>query len=303
MPVLTLQKAQAPGAGVAQDHHRRVLLGPALADIGAGRSSHTVARLRRRISFASSMKPALTGALPGSSRACALGRGRDRLRSGAQIAMRGALATPPSPPNGSAMANSRSIEGYRRFRHGWTPARRWAELAEGQRPQGDGDRLLRQPGRSARSSTPAGEMFVVRNVANLVPPFEPTTLSRVSARWNSRSPSSRSRAWVVMGRLFGGLCGSADRPFRRCRPWRGHFIAHWIEMLAEARERSGRPSELAAGLPGDGWRACAFAARTCAPFPGCAEREEAAAEAARRLFRDRRRHPPLLRRGERASAR
>ena len=34
---LDVAEGAGAGAGVAEDHHRRVLLGPALADIGAGR--------------------------------------------------------------------------------------------------------------------------------------------------------------------------------------------------------------------------------------------------------------------------
>ena len=34
---LYVAEGAGPGAGVAEDHHRRVLLGPALADVRAGR--------------------------------------------------------------------------------------------------------------------------------------------------------------------------------------------------------------------------------------------------------------------------
>src|SRR3954462_12279014 len=67
------------------------------------------------------------------------------------------------------------LEGYRRFRAGdWARQRaRWAELAEGQNP-----RVMVIACSDSRVDptqifdTSPGEMFVVRNVANLVPPFE-----------------------------------------------------------------------------------------------------------------------------------
>src|SRR5688500_20229337 len=67
------------------------------------------------------------------------------------------------------------LQGYRRFREqGWKPEReRWAELREGQQP-----RIMVIACADSRVD-PAhifdvrpGEIFVVRNVAALVPPFE-----------------------------------------------------------------------------------------------------------------------------------
>src|SRR3954469_1812807 len=68
------------------------------------------------------------------------------------------------------------LDGYRRFRDtGWAREReRWSELAEGQSPK------VMVIACSDSRVDPAtifdarpGEMFVVRNVGNLVPPFEP----------------------------------------------------------------------------------------------------------------------------------
>ena len=67
------------------------------------------------------------------------------------------------------------IEGYQRFReNGWTREReRWAELAEGQSPKvmvlACSDSRV-DP--SIIFDAQPGQMFVVRNVANLAPPFE-----------------------------------------------------------------------------------------------------------------------------------
>ena len=69
----------------------------------------------------------------------------------------------------------RLIAGYRRFREtGWTPKRqRWADLGEGQQPE----KMIIACSDSRVDpaqifDVDPGEMFVVRNVAALVPPFE-----------------------------------------------------------------------------------------------------------------------------------
>ena len=67
------------------------------------------------------------------------------------------------------------LDGYRRFRSdGWQKAReRWEQLAEGQSPK-----VMIIACCDSRADpatifdTGPGEIFVVRNVANLVPPYE-----------------------------------------------------------------------------------------------------------------------------------
>jgi len=134
------------------------------------------------------------------------------------------------------------IRGYRRFRErGWTTQReRWAELAEGQRP-----RVMVIACSDSRVD-PAqifdarpGEMFVVRNVANLVPPFEPDNAYHgVSAALEFGVTQLEVEELVVMGHGFCGGCAAAlTGQFDDAEHGAGHFIAHWIDMLAEARSR------------------------------------------------------------------
>ena len=132
------------------------------------------------------------------------------------------------------------IDGYRRFRaHGWSEQReRWAELAEGQSP-----RVMVIACSDSRVD-PAqifdaapGEMFVVRNVANLVPPFEPdSNYHGVSAALEFGVTQLEVSELVVMGHGFCGGCAAAlTGQFDQAGHGAGHFIAHWINMLSEAR--------------------------------------------------------------------
>jgi len=133
------------------------------------------------------------------------------------------------------------LDGYRRFRRdGWATQRaRWSELADGQSP-----RTLVIACSDSRVD-PAqifdvspGEIFVVRNVANLVPPFE-TDSSRhgVSAALEFAVTQIPVSEIVVMGHEFCGGCRAAmTQVFEGAAPGAGGFIAHWVDMLDEARE-------------------------------------------------------------------
>ena len=134
------------------------------------------------------------------------------------------------------------IEGYRRFRtRGWSAQReRWAELAEGQNPKVmviacSDSRVDPTQIFDARP----GEMFVVRNVANLVPPYEPDSAYHgVSAALEFAVTQLEVEELVVMGHGFCGGCAAAlTGQFDDAGQGAGHFIAHWIDMLSEARER------------------------------------------------------------------
>ncbi|MEO6388676.1 MAG: carbonic anhydrase [Croceibacterium sp.] len=130
--------------------------------------------------------------------------------------------------------------GYRRFREtGWKPEReRWASLREGQEP-----RVMVIACSDSRVD-PAqifdvspGEIFVVRNVAALVPPFETSPGHHgVSAALEFAVQVLKVREILVMGH---GMCGGCKvaltQELHGTEPGKGGFIADWIEMLDDAR--------------------------------------------------------------------
>ena len=134
------------------------------------------------------------------------------------------------------------IEGYRRFRDsGWAREReRWSQLAEGQSP-----RVMVIACSDSRvdptqifDSGP-GQMFVVRNVAALVPPYETTGGHHgVSAALEFAVTQLLVEEVVVMGHGFCGGCAAAlTGQFDDAAHGEGHFIADWIELLREARDK------------------------------------------------------------------
>ena len=134
------------------------------------------------------------------------------------------------------------LQGYHRFRdHQWSAERqRWAELAEGQSPEVmviacSDSRVDPSQIFDARP----GEMFVVRNVANLVPPHEPDNAYHgVSAALEFAVTQLQVSELVVMGHGYCGGCAAALTGQFAGADWgAGQFIAHWVGMLDEARER------------------------------------------------------------------
>ena len=134
------------------------------------------------------------------------------------------------------------IHGYRRFREtGWAREReRWSELAEGQSPKvmviACSDSRV-DPGQIFDAKP--GEMFVVRNVANLVPPYE-TAAGRhgVSAALEFAVTQLEVEEVIVLGHGFCGGCAAAlTGQFDEAPHGEGHFIADWIDLLDEAREK------------------------------------------------------------------
>ena len=155
------------------------------------------------------------------------------------------------------------IEGYRRFRNGgWQEQRdRWEQLAEGQSPKVMV--IACSDSRSEPSQifdTNPGEIFVVRNVGALVPPFE-TNPGRhgVSAALEFAVQFLHVEEIVVMGHgMCGGCHGAAELAMDRAQPGRGGLNAPRVGVLrdasAEIRARypdydnreAGRAMELAA---------------------------------------------------------
>ncbi|HUE78530.1 MAG TPA: carbonic anhydrase [Sphingomicrobium sp.] len=144
------------------------------------------------------------------------------------------------------------IEGYRRFREtGWKREReRWSELAEGQSPK------VMVLACSDSRVEPAlifdarpGEIFVVRNVANLAPPFETTGgYHGVSAALEFAVTQLEVEELLVLGHGGCGGCAAAlTGQFDDAEHGEGHFIAAWVEMLGQARSAvRSRHSELGA---------------------------------------------------------
>lgn len=134
------------------------------------------------------------------------------------------------------------VEGYRRWREsGWVDERaRWDELAQGQSPQtmiiACSDSRV-DP--ATIFGTAPGEVFVVRNIANLVPPYEVGGGRHgVSAAVEFAVTQLKVSEIVVLGHgACGGVAAALNRTFAGARAGEGGFIAHWIDMLDDARDR------------------------------------------------------------------
>ena len=134
------------------------------------------------------------------------------------------------------------IDGYRRFRTtDWhTERRRWDELAEGQSPKvmviACSDSRV-EP--SVIFDGKPGEMFVVRNVAALAPPYETTPGHHgVSAALEFAVTQLEVEEIVVMGHgLCGGCAAALTGQFDNALSGEGQFIAGWVSLLDGAREK------------------------------------------------------------------
>ena len=134
------------------------------------------------------------------------------------------------------------IDGYYRFRgNEWLEERaRWAELAEGQSP-----RVMIIACSDSRVDpatifgTRPGEVFVVRNVAALVPPYE--TGGRyhgVSAALEFAVTKLKVEEIVVLGHgACGGVNAALTQSLADAEIGDGGFVANWISLLDEAREK------------------------------------------------------------------
>src|SRR3569623_3365396 len=119
------------------------------------------------------------------------------------------------------------LDDYSCFRNtGWSREReRWSELAEGQSPE-----ILVIACSDSRVDPATifdakpGEMFVIRNVAALVPPYEPDAQYHgVSAALEFAVTQLEVKEIVVMGRGFcGGCAASLTGQFEGARHGEGH---------------------------------------------------------------------------------
>ncbi len=134
------------------------------------------------------------------------------------------------------------IEGYRRFREiGWERERdRWSDLAAGQSPK-----VMVLACSDSRVDPTLifdarpGQMFVVRNVANLAPPFETSHgYHGVSAALEFAVTQLEVEEVLVLGHGFCGGCAAAlTGQFDEADHGEGHFIAAWVDILKDAREK------------------------------------------------------------------
>jgi len=157
---------------------------------------------------------------------------------------------------------SHMLAGYRRFREtGWNRRlQRWRELREGQEPQ------VMVIACSDSRVDPAqifdvdpGEIFVVRNVAAMVPPFETTPGHHgVSAALEFAVQVLKVKEVMVMGHgMCGGCKAALTHSMKGTAPGDGGFVTDWISLLDDVREEvvakhgiEGRAAEQAMELAG-----------------------------------------------------
>lgn len=175
---------------------------------------------------------------------------------------------------------TRLIEGYGRFRDTHWPRERerWAELAEGQKPK-----VMVIACADSRTDpaqifdTRPGEIFVVRNIAALAPPFETTAgYHGVSAALEFAVTQLEVEEIVVLGHGSCGGCAAAlTGQFDDAPSGEGHFIASWVSMLGPARQRVRARHDGASGeaLLEMEWEAVRLSLGNLRTFPWIAERE------------------------------
>ena len=152
-----------------------------------------------------------------------------------------AMTRPPHEQRPAAFPG-RLLGGYAAFRTGrlLTEQDRYRELAEtGQTPKimviGCCDsRVAPETIFDARP----GELFVVRNVANLVPPYTPDDLPHgVSAALEFAFLALRVKHIVVLGHAF---CGGVRAFAEGAEPLsRSDFIGRWVSLMAPAARAVG----------------------------------------------------------------
>ena len=154
----------------------------------------------------------------------------------------------------------RLIDGYHRFRATSWPERRavFEHLADqGQRPR----TLVIACSDSRVDPTMVfgagpGELFVIRNVANLVPPFAPDTAYHgTSAALEFGVRALQVADIIVMGHA---MCGGIAALLHGAPNPSYHFLSGWIRMAESARDRVLACTD--PGNPDDVQHACTYEA-------------------------------------------
>ena len=134
----------------------------------------------------------------------------------------------------------RLLEGYHRFRGGQWPERR--RMFEGLADEGQQPRAMVVSCADSRVDpgmifdAGPGELFVVRNVANLVPPYAPDSgYHGTSAALEFGARVLEISQLLVMGH---GLCGGVRALLQGVPPEASDFVAGWIGLAARARDRA-----------------------------------------------------------------
>jgi carbonic anhydrase len=145
----------------------------------------------------------------------------------------------PMPDPGSSFADL--MEGYHAFRReDWERHRdSWHELAKGQHP-----RIMVIACSDSRVdpatvfNTLPGEIFVLRNIANLVPPDDQSNrLNGVSAALEYAVTQLEVSDIVVMGHHeCGGAAAALAHRFDHAGPGEGGYIDHWLHLVAQTRD-------------------------------------------------------------------
>ena len=140
---------------------------------------------------------------------------------------------------------TRLIEGYRTFLAARLPTEqsRFRDLADqGQKPEtmviGCCDSRVSP---EVIFDAAPGELFVVRNVANLVPPYTPDGAQRaVSAALEFAVQALRVKNIVVLGHA---RCGGIRTYVEQGEPLSpGDFIGRWMELIEPAARAAGAPA-------------------------------------------------------------
>ena len=174
------------------------------------------------------------------------------------------------------------IEGYARFRaNSWAHEReRWSELAEGQSPKimvlACSDSRV-DP--SQIFDVRPGEIFVMRNIAALAPPYQTSAgYHGVSAALEFAVTQLEVEEILVMGHgKCGGCAAALTGQFEGAPHGGGHFIANWVGMLDDASEgvRNRHPEIDASAFTDMEQEAVKVSLANLRTFPWIAEREAA----------------------------